>query len=502
MPVLIGLDIGTSGAKCAAFDETGRVLCETTASYPCFRPRPGWAEHDPNDWWNAACLSLSRLCEQIDSRELAAIGVDGISWSIVPIDRDGNALARSPIWMDNRAEEQRRTLAETYGADALLQLSGNPVESGFSLPKLLWMREQNPALSTRAACWLESNAFIAFRLTGVRSIDPTQGFGWACFDMQNNTWDDALCRDLAISDVLPPVRPSHEVIGTVTLEAARQTGLPAGLPVIAGGMDTPCGCLAAGVHRLGQMQEQGGQSGGVALYAGAFRPDPRLMLFRHVVPEGYFYSGATTGGSASYAWVEREFGQPERKNGEPDFDALNDLAASVPAGSDGLLFLPYMNGERAPIFDPYAKGVYFGLDFSKTRAHLIRATLEGVAFSVRHSMETVMESGAEVSELLSVGGAAKSALWMQIKADVTGRRMLVKRTDVGSALGVAMTAGVGVGVYADFASAVAVCDRTGAVYEPNPVQSVVYDRLFELYKRLYTQTKDIMHELAGETAEA
>lgn len=499
---LIGLDIGTSALKAVAFDERGRTAAERTAVYATQYPGPGQAEQRPEDWWNAACRCLRGLFDDggVDPAQVAAVGVDGMSWSFAALGRDGTALCPTPIWMDTRAQAQCAALERTYGAGALLRLSGNTLRPNFSLPKWLWLREQAPALADRCAVLLESNGFLVYRLTGRTSAEPTQGFGWACFDMERGCWDGALARDLGVDRLLPPLAACDSVVGGVTPEAACATGLLAGTPVVAGGLDTACGTLAAGVVSFGQVQEQGGQSGGIAVYTDRYAPQPPLILARHVLPEGYLPCPATVAGAASYAWFEREFGAPERllaSDGQSSFAHLDALASAVPAGSEGLLFLPYLAGERAPIWDPDAKGMFFGLDFQKTRGHFARAVLEGVAYSLRHIIETTESVGVRVDELLSVGGAARSPVWMQIKADVTGKPLRTRRGNVGSALGAAMCAGVGIGLYADYPAAAAAVETAGTRYRPDAARHERYNAYYPIYKSLYGQTRESMKALSG-----
>ncbi len=497
-PFLLGIDIGTSACKAAVFRFDGTAVAEASAPYPTDYPSSGQAEQNPDLWWEAVCSILPRLFDQgVSPKQICGIGVAGQSWSAVAVDSAGEVLCPTPIWTDTRAEDICRQLRDRFGGDRLFGISGNPIQPMYTMPKVLWYRDHRPQVYDRTATILQSNSFIVFRLTGVLSQDLSQGYGWTCFDMSRLTWDLPLCRELGCrEDLLPPLSPCHQVIGFVTPQAAAQTGLFAGTPVVAGGLDAACGALGVGVIAPGQTQEQGGQAGGMSICTDHCVSDPRLILSPHVVPDRWLLQGGTVGGGGCLKWFEREFGSAERalamQRGISPFEELDRLAKAIPVGSEGLLFLPYMAGERTPIWDPHAKGVFYGMDFSKTRGHFVRSVMEGVAYSLRHNLEIAEKAGASIQQLYAMGGAANSPLWMQIKADITQKPIFTPRSDTATALGAAMLAGVGTGIYSDLQQAVEHTVQPSKRYSPLQEHQSVYERGYNTYRSLYEILKDLM----------
>ncbi len=494
--LLLAIDIGTSSCKVAVFDRRGRVIASATAAYGVAYPHPGWAQQDPDDWWAGVCRALQVLWERVSPCDIAAVGVDGQSWSAIALDAAGQVLCPTPIWMDTRAEAECERACREVGAARLFAVSGNALSPTYTTGKVLWMAAHRPQMLEQTAHILQSNGYTVYRLTGAITQDISQGYGWACFDMKKRTWDYDLACALGIpTRLLPPIVRPDEVVGRVTAEAAALTGLVAGTPVVAGGLDAACATLGAGVIHPGQTQEQGGQAGGMSICLDAVRADPRLILSPHVVPGRWLLQGGTTGGGGVMRWLERELGAYERQCaaalGRSSMDQLCDLAAALPAGSEGLLFLPYMAGERTPLWDPDAKGVFYGLDFSKTRGHMIRAALEGVAYSLRHNLEVAREAGVTVGELWATGGAAGSPLWTQIKADVTGCPIVVPTAEQATAWGAAILAGVGVGLFSSYEEAVAGSVATLRRHEPNAEHAAVYEKGYEIYKKLYPALRKI-----------
>ena len=306
-----------------------------------------------------------------------------------------------------------------------------------------------------------------------------------------------MCAKLGIPmEFLPEIVPCDQVVGTVNEKAAAQCGLAAGTPIVAGGLDAACGTLGAGVIHPGETQEQGGQAGGMSICTDTYKADPSLILGFHVVPGKWLLQGGTTGGGGVMRWFEREFADFERsrkeETGKSSLDQLNQIAQEVPAGSEGVVFLPYMSGERSPIWNPYAKGVFYGLDFSKTKGHMVRACMEGVAFSLRHNLEVAEKAGAQVKVLRAMGGAANSLLWTQIKADITGKDVVVPASDTASTLGAAILAGVGVGFYKDYEEAVSLTVKETRRHQPDPSRKEVYDKAYRTYRELYDSLKHMM----------
>lgn len=498
---LLGIDIGTSACKVALFTKDGKVTAAAAGDYPVYYPHPGWAEQNPDEWWEAVCGAVRKILSLggVSPEEIAGIGIDGQSWSAVAIDRAGRVLTNTPIWMDTRAQEICDRVNREVGAQAIFSLCGNMLQPSYTTAKILWYKENLPEVYGQIDKILQSNSFIGYRLTGALTTDISQGYGLHCFNMRTGTWDEAMCRALGIPmEFLPKIVPCHQIIGTVTAEAAAQTGLKEGTPVAAGGLDAACGTLGAGVIHPGETQEQGGQAGGMSICMDTYAADPSLILGFHVVPGQWLLQGGTTGGGGVMRWLEREFGDYERSTaaelGKSSLHQFNEKAAQVPAGCDGLVFLPYMAGERSPIWDPDAKGVFYGLDFSKTKGYIIRACMEGVAFSLRHNLDVAERAGASVRELLAVGGSANSALWMQIKSDITGKPLAVPFSDTATTLGAALLAGVGVGFYADFEDAVARTVRITRRYEPDMEAHARYRENYETYLALYDSLKDLMHK--------
>ena len=486
---LLGIDIGTSSCKAALFREDGTVAASGGSDYPVSYPQRGWAEQDPEEWWQGICRAVRNMLSEsgIDPSDIAGIGVDGQSWSAVALDREGKVLCPTPIWTDTRCADLCREVTKQIPEEELFDLCGNPASPGYTWPKILWYRENRPEVFGQTDRILQSNSYIVWKLTGEISQDISQGYGLACFDMRKGCWDREMQKRLGIPEgMLPEVVPCHQIVGRVTQKAAEMTGLKEGTPVAAGGLDAACGTLGAGVVSAGQTQEQGGQAGGMSICIDRYAADPRLILGFHVVPGRWLLQGGTTGGGGALKWL-RETMCPELS-----FEEMSSLAETAPAGSGGVIFLPYMAGERSPIWNPDACGVFFGLNFGVTRGQMIRACMEGVAYALRHNLETAEAAGARAETLRAMGGSANSRAWTQIKADVAGCGIEVPGSDTATTLGAAMLAGVGTGVWHNFEEAVKQTVRVRKTYEPNPVTKDVYDRGYESYRKLYENLKDLM----------
>ena len=490
---LLGVDIGTSSCKTAVFAPDGQVIAQGGSEYPVSYPKKGWAEQDPEDWWNGVCRAVRQMIAEsgIDPADIAGIGVDGQSWSAIALDGAGKVLCPTPIWTDTRSAEICRKTTERLGEDRLFGLCGNPAQPGYTWPKILWYRENRPEVFEKTEKILQSNSYIVYRMTGEITQDLSQGYGLACFDMRKGCWDDEACETLGIPrKFLPGIVNCHQVVGKLTREAAEAMGLKEGTPVVAGGLDAACGTLGAGVVSPGQTQEQGGQAGGMSICIDQYAADPSLILGFHVAPGRWLLQGGTTGGGGALKWL-REMMCPEAS-----FWEMSSLAEKAPAGSGGVTFLPYMAGERSPLWNPKACGVFFGLNFGVTRGQMIRACMEGVAYALRHNLETAEAAGAKADTLRAMGGSANSRIWTQIKADVTGCRIEVPASDTATTLGAAILAGVGTGVYGSFEEA---AERTVSVkmtYAPDPEMRAVYDKGYETYRKLYPALEEIMNAQA------
>lgn len=496
---IIGIDIGTSACKVALFDRKGRVKAAASGAYPVYYPKEGWAEQNPEEWWSAVCQAVQQVIQKagISPKEIAGVGIDGQSWSAIAIDKEGNVLTNTPIWMDTRAQSICDRLNEEIGAEEIFRIAGNSLQPSYTTAKILWYQENLPEVYSRIHKILQSNSYIAFKLTGAVSQDLSQGYGLHCFNMRTGAWEEDRCKKLGIPrEFLPEIVPCDKIIGTVTKKAAERSGLSEGTPVVAGGLDAACGTLGAGVIHPGETQEQGGQAGGMSICLDQYQADPRLILGYHVIPGKWLLQGGTTGGGGVMRWFEQEFAGYERmlekETGISSLDQLNQLAEKVNAGSDGLVFLPYMAGERSPIWNPYAKGVFYGLDFSKTKGHMVRACMEGVAFSLRHNLETAEAAGAEAKILRAMGGSANSRLWTQMKADITGKTIVVPASDTATTLGAAMLAGVGTGFYRDYEEAVRETVQLTRTHKPDPSEKAVYDKNYETYLELYRSLSGMM----------
>lgn len=504
MKLLLAIDIGTSGCKTTFFNLDGNVVASHTKNYKTFYPARNYAEQSPDDWWNAICTSIKHMIihDNIDVSNVAGIGVDGISWACIPVDKDHNALRNIMLWYDRRAEKQADYIKSIVEEERLINLCGNPIDATYITPKILWFKENEPDLYAKTDAFLQSNSYIVMRLTDKYSSDYSQGYGFHFFDITNKTYNSDIAKKLGFDlSTLPPLMHSHEIVGGITKESAAATGLLEGTPVVAGGLDAACCTLGAGVLISGQTQEQGGQAGGMSILCENPLIHPKLILGCHVVPDKWLLQGGTVGGGSTLNWFNRELGYFEKIAGKAQnissFEVMSQEAEGISPGSDGLIYLPYMSGERSPIWDGNARGVYLGLSFDKTRAHMIRSTMEGVGYALQHNLMTSYEADADVNELISVGGSANSAVWTQLKADITGKTIKVPKADEATGLGAAILAGVGTGCYESFEEAVYRTVKIQKEYIPNMKHHEIYSKYYDIYVDLYGRLKTSFDALAA-----
>ena len=497
IPMLMGIDIGTSACKVGVFNTDGVLVASATKPYKVYYPQSGWAEQNPNEWYAAICQATQEVCAKVGSENITAVGIDGQGWSAIPVDKSGNVLDNTPIWFDTRANEECAQMLDTIGFDKLFAVTGNPVTPSYSSPKIMWLKKHKPEIYAKADKFLQSNAYIAYKLTGNFSQDKSQGYGLFFYDMNSCTYNADMADKMGLDlEKFPEIVDCHAVVGTVTSTAADETGLKPGTPVVAGGLDAACGTLGVGVCRPGQTQEQGGQAGGMSICVDSAKAHPKLILSNHVVPDLWLLQGGSVGGGGTIKWFSEQFGKAfDDGSGKNLLKLIDESAAKISAGSDGVIFLPYMAGERSPIWDTKAKGVYFGLSYDKSIAHMARATMEGVAYSLLHNIETAAEAGVTIDCMYAMGGAANSRLWTQLKADVTNTTIYVPDSDNASTLGACILAGLGTGVYKSCADAV---DKTVSVkreHIPNIDNHKKYQQYFPIYKELYEDLKDTYAKL-------
>ncbi len=491
---LLGIDIGTSGAKLLLLNSDNGRKHSVSSTYPTFTPRAGWAQQDPERWWRSVCEALPALLQDagIQAKEIAAIGVDGISWTPVCLDVAGRVLCNAPIWNDTRAEEQCAYLREQGLEDKFFENNGNPLQPYYTLPKVLWIKKYLPDIFTQTRKILTSNGYIVYKLTGEFTHDNCQAYGWGFYQLEKNAWDTEIAETLALDPcLLPELCGCTQTAGTVTPKAAEATGLAVGTPVIAGGLDAACGALGAGVVTTGSVHEQSGSAGGMSICLDQYFPAKGLIYSRHVVPGLHLLQGGTVGGGGLARWLANVM-YPANASTENALDELTAAAETSAPGANGVIFLPYMAGERSPIWNPDAKGVFFGLDYSKTRGDIARAVLEGAAYALRHNLETAGSAVPGESLLRAVGGAARSRLWMQIKADVTGHPICAVSDGEATGMGCAMLAGAGCGLYPNLKETVKDLVSQDTPYVPDTRNKTVYDERYAAYLKLYIRLKDMM----------
>ena len=490
---LLGIDVGTGGTRAVAIDENGRTLAAAAAKHaPFMSLRTGWAEQDPRDWWRATTEAVRGVLAQpsVSANEIACVGFSGQMHGAVLLDESGAVLRPALIWCDQRTDAQCRAITEIVGAARLIELTSNPALTGFTLPKLLWVRDQEPDLWRRVCSVLLPKDYVRFCLTGERATDVADASGTLLFDVAGRRWSNSMLAAMEIDPAsLPPVFESAEITGRVSAEGAAASGLREGTFVVAGAGDQAAGAVGMGIVRSGLVSATIGTSG--VVFAATDRPAlderGRVHTFCHAAPGRWHVMGVTQAAGLSLSWFRDRFGVADAvsKEKHDSYELLCKEATTAPPGSDGVLWAPYLMGERTPHLDAHARAAVVGLVASHTRAHIVRAILEGVAFSLRDTLTIFEEMNLPVETIRLGGGGARAPLWQQIQADVYGQGVEILATKEGAAYGAALLAGVGSGVWPSVDEACAQVVHVAARVEPDQAVSVLMNRRYAAFRALY-----------------
>ena len=505
MGYLLGLDIGTSGVKALLISDQGQVIGSASQEYPFYSPRPGWTEQDPEDMWQGTITALQKVIEkfQVDPKEIKGIGLSGQMHSSVFLDNTGSVIRPAILWNDSRTTKQCQEIEQLVGKELLLEEACNPALEGFTAPKVLWLRENEPENFERVRWLVLPKDYIRYRLTGEIQMEISDAAGTLFLNVREGRWSKVIMEKLDLPmEILPPLVKSSQIVGGVSQAAAEATGLLAGTPVVGGGADNACGAVGSGIVQPGRAMMSLGTSG-VML---AHLEEPNLPsggtihMFNHAVDERYYMMGVILSAGLSYRWFRDRLGQmeqvmAEQLNTDP-YVLLSDEAALSPVGSQGLLFLPYLTGERTPHGDGNARACFFGLNASNTRNDLIRSILEGIGFAFRDSLELLQQAGWQGNSIRCIGGGAKSKLWREILASILGLQVQTLNTDEGPGLGAALLAGVGTGSFKDPSEASDAILSVTSTIDPNPGWSKVYAELYPIYRSLYPALKPAYDNLA------
>ena len=497
MSYVIGIDIGTSGTKTALFDERGVKVASKTVEYPLYQPKEDWAEQEPRDWWGATVEGIRAVTAGIDKSGIVGVGLSGQMHGLVMLDGDGEVLRRSIIWCDQRTSRQCDEITELVGADRLMEITKSPALTGFTASKILWVREHEPEIYEKCRTILLPKDYIRYMLTGERATEVSDASGMQLLDIGGRDWSAEVTDALGIDrGMLGKVYESHEVTGRISAAASEVTGLPAGIPVVGGAGDNAASAVGCGVVKGGRAFTTIGTSGVVFAHSPGLACDPkgRMHSFCAAVPGEWHVMGVVQSAGLSLRWFRDQFCSAEQaladERGVDVYKVMDEVASKSAVGSGKLLFLPYLMGERTPHLDPCAKGAFIGLTSTHTRGDMLRAVMEGVTFALRDSLELFSAAGITVGDMMACGGGASSPLWRQMLADVFGCPVRTAASNEGGALGAAILAAVGAGIYSDVREACDAVIGEGSVCEPDAERGRRYSELYAIYTRLYGRLKE------------
>jgi len=499
MAYLLGIDIGTSGTKTLLMDENGRTRASRTVEYPLLTPHPGWAEQHPEDWWKATCESVQFVLakSRVRPEEIAGVGLSGQMHGSVFLDEKGKVIRPAILWCDARTAAECDEIMTKVGPRRMHDLVSNPALAGFTVPKIVWLRNHEPQKYAKVRQVLLPKDYIRYRLTGAYAMEVSDAAGTAMFDVRNRRWSDEFLQILNIPrEWLPPVYESYDVCGKVTAAAARATGLAKGTPCVGGGADNTCGAIGGGIVVEGRAMTSLGTSGVIFAPTNEPQVDPRerLHTFCHSTRRQWYLMGVVLSAGMSLQWYRNELAALERaeakKKKQDVYDLMMAQAAKTPVGAEGLFFLPYLMGERSPHKDPHARGAFVGLSFRHGKGHLIRAIVEGVAFALRDSLEIMMGLGVKLDEVRLIAGGAKSPFWRKTIANVFGLPIAIPEKTEGPALGAAILAGVGTGVFEDFFETTERILPVAMRVEPDLKEHEQYMALYGQFTKLYPALKE------------
>src|SRR5688572_20421448 len=503
---LLGIDVGTGGTRALLVDQSGSVVASATAEHePFASPQTGWAEQQPADWWSATGRAVHGALAKgnVTADEIACVGFSGQMHGAVLLDEDYDVLRPALIWCDQRTDAECKSITKLIGASKLIELTANPALTNFTVTKLLWVREHEPELWSRFRFFLLPKDYVRLRLTGERATDVADASGTLLLDVVNRRWSEQMLQALELNkSSLPGLFESSEITGRVSSDGAAMTGLREGTPVVAGAGDQAAGAVGMGIVQPGAVSATIGTSG--VVFAATSRPaldkGGRVHTFCHAIPGRWHVMGVTQAAGLSLRWFRDRFGvggDGATSGYEDDpYDLLCNEAAGAPPGSDGVLWAPYLMGERTPHLDPEARAALVGLAASHTRAHALRAILEGVAFSLRDTLTIFAEMEVPVDTIRLGGGGSRGPLWRQIQADIYGREVEILAAEEGAAYGAALLAGVGVGTWSSVDEACAQAVRVASRVEPDMPASALMNRRYSAFRALYPALRSVA-EAAG-----
>lgn len=486
--LFLGLDIGTSGVKAILVSSSGDVKATALTPLTLQTPRPGWAEQDPEAWWQATITSVRTLLEKIPNANVASIGISGQMHSSVFLDSAGEVIRPALLWCDGRTTKQCAEITQRAGGEGKLRdWVRNPALEGFTLPKVLWLRDEEPEAYSRLSKVLLAKDFIRYRLTGAMATEPSDASGTLMYDPARMRWSDNILKAVGVSkDLLPDVGWSSQVLGNVSSHVATLTGLKEGTPVVGGGADNACGAAGVGTITPGEAVASWGTSGTVLAPTAQPLVDPALRAhtFCHVTQGVWYIMGVVLSAGGAFGWYKDNFAR-ELGNSDQTLRALDEEAERVAPGSDGVTFLPYLQGERTPHRDASARGAFLGLSLAHTRAHMTRAVLEGVCFALNDSLSVLKELGLSPRHLLLTGGGAKSPLIRRLQSEIFGVPVTTVNREEGPAYGAALLAAVGVEAFPDIAAAAQATLMRAPLQHPDAESRQLYKEHYARFRALY-----------------
>jgi xylulokinase len=494
MKYVIGVDLGTSAVKILLVNQHGEVCLEVAKSYPLIIEKSSYSEQNPEEWVEKTTAGIAELIHQFDGdvKDIEGISFSGQMHGLVLLDENHQVLRNAILWNDTRTTRQCQEIYDVMGSKRLLEVTKNPALEGFTLPKILWVKENEPDIFKRARLFVLPKDYLRYRLTGNIHMDYSDAAGTLLLNVAEREWSQEVLAAFGLSsDFCPPLVESHDFVGTVTAEFAQKTGLAEEVKVFAGGADNACGAIGSGILTSGKTLASIGTSGVVLSYEERNDLDfnGKVHYFNHGEENAYYTMGVTLAAGYSLSWFKETFAKKE------DFDQFLAGVEEVPAGSNGLLFTPYIVGERTPHADATIRGSFIGVDASHDRKYFARAVLEGITFSLNESIEIFRENGKTINSIISIGGGAKNDTWLQMQADIFNTKIERLTSEQGPGMGAAMLAAYGCGWFASLSECANHFIQVAKSYHPIQENVETYKRLFKVYQQVYTQTKVLNEQL-------